>query len=117
VSRQVQTVITVTCDACSQAGTERDQAKSYAFGWKDTTYEIDLCDMHAQNIEAAFAPWIGFGRRSEVRNATTKPRARANRNGRDLKTVREWAKQNNYKLGDRGRIPREILDAYEQQAG
>lgn len=33
----------------------------------------------------------------------------------DLTAVREWAKENGYDVSDRGKLPRSVIDAYQQR--
>lgn len=115
MARQVTTV--VTCDACATENTPADE--TFQFAWSGTAYDIDLCTAHGKEMSEGFAPWIGFARRSDSfrggrSRATRASRSNNGTGARDLKSVRMWAKSNGYTLGDRGRIPREVIDAYEK---
>ena len=56
-----QTQVTLTDDV---DGTE--PAKSYRFGWQDTTYEIDLTDEHRDEFLHALQPYITAARRTST---------------------------------------------------
>ena len=46
------------------------------------------------------------------RRPATKRAGASRGSGNDTKAVREWAKANGYKVGDRGRIPAEVIAEY-----
>lgn len=107
MARAVTTVL--TCDLCAGTQSEKNADSTYAFQYNNTGYEIDLCKEHALRFEADFATWIGLSRRVEGR----KTRRGGASQTRNLKEVRDWARGHGFNLGDRGRIPREVLDAYD----
>lgn len=41
---------------------------------------------------------------------------RSSKSSTDTKAVRAWAQDNGYEIGDRGRIPDEIQEAYRNRA-
>lgn len=88
-------------------------------------YEIDLSSQNAATLREALAPYIGAGRRSapvgprrrpssssSVSSGSLSPERRQHNNA-----IRAWARQHGYSIGDRGRIPIQIVDAYERDAG
>jgi hypothetical protein len=73
-------------------------------------YTIDLNDKNTAKFEKAIAPFVAHaqrvgGRRQRGATVTKLPS--------NAKTVRSWAQANGYAVPDRGRIPGEILAAYE----
>lgn len=87
-------------------------------------YQIDLTSQNAATLREALAPYIGAGRRSEavgqrrrhrpssassVSSASLSPERRQHNNA-----VRAWARQHGYSIRDRGRIPTDIVAAYER---
>ncbi|MFF0457814.1 Lsr2 family protein [Nocardia africana] len=78
-------------------------------------YEIDLSLKNAGKLRAAFEPWtenarrIGRIPRGKRKNAA----ARQSTNGTQTARVREWARENGYEVPSRGRVHREILEAYD----
>ena len=84
------------------------------FALNGAQYEIDLGAENAQKLKDALEPFIKAGRR--VGGAAKPARRGAGRHSNgsnDVSAVRSWAREHGYALGDRGRIPAEILAAYE----
>ena len=52
----------------------------------------------------------GLGR-ADQRRAGRKPVARSSKGG--LAEIRDWARANGYEVSDRGRIPGNVMEAYE----
>lgn len=84
------------------------------------TVEIDLCDEHRQELDAMLEPLFAVGRRSGRRRprtavaAVSVPAQGGDPIGREERNaIRQWAKQNGFKVGDRGRISEEIVAAYK----
>jgi hypothetical protein len=81
------------------------------FGYDGTTYEIDLSRANIAALEDALALYVGHARkvRGSRRSATRGSSGR----GRDVAAVRAWAAENGYDLAPRGRVPGEVLEAYD----
>jgi hypothetical protein len=94
-------------------GAEADETVTFALD--GVSYEIDLTSAHASELREAFASWIGHARKSTTRSGAA-PRGAARRTsaGREqLAKIREWARDNGYKVSDRGRISAEVVSAFE----
>jgi hypothetical protein len=91
-------------------------------------YEIDLCDEHQKMVMDAFAKVVEHGR--EIKGAARVPaqkrgsgrrgagKGRSNGTGETpTSDVRTWAQDNGFKVADRGRIPTEVIVAYQQAHG
>lgn len=89
-----------------------EATETVEFGLDGVTYEIDLSDEHAADLRDGLAKWIGHARRSGGRRQTRRRGAGAPLRGNDLAKVREWGRENGYKVSDRGRIPQDVQDAY-----
>lgn len=93
-----------------------DRNHTQTFALNGATYEIDLSDENAQQLEELLAPYISAGRLTS-RPRPAKPAA-ARRSTEQLRMIREWARENGWpNLGDRGRIPAEAEQAFHDQAG
>lgn len=93
-------------------GTEADETVSFALDGK--SYEIDLNDKNAAALRDALAPWLGHARRLSSGPGRTRRSAGASAsNSRDLKDVRNWARANGHEVSERGRVPANILEAYD----
>lgn len=82
-------------------------AHATTFALDGTTYDIDLSDAHSDELRRTLAEWIIAGRRVGSRRPTGSQTAR-------LAAIREWARANSYKVGDRGRVSAEIQQAFQQ---
>jgi hypothetical protein len=89
------------------------------FGLDGTTYEIDLSSKNAAKLRDSLASYIANARRagrSPSRNAGPGRRGRGSRGDREqTQAIREWARKNGFKIGEKGRIPAHVLDAYNSQ--
>ncbi|HLS93706.1 MAG TPA: Lsr2 family protein [Microbacterium sp.] len=91
---------------------EPGEGVSVHFSLDGKAYEIDLTEENAGKLREALAPYISAGRRSV--SGVTRPRAKSqSSSSRDLGKVREWARDNGYSVSDRGRVPGEVLEAYD----
>ncbi|MFP1603018.1 histone-like nucleoid-structuring protein Lsr2 [Microbacterium sp. 2216-1] len=91
---------------------EVGEGETIHFSLNGTAYEIDLTAAHAEELRVALAPYIEAGRRSSASGArASTPRRRAARNS-DSAAIRAWAKEQGHEVSERGRIPAEIVDAY-----
>jgi len=93
------------------SGTEIRPGKgeTVIFSLDGKSYEIDLTAKNASLLRKALRPYIEAGRpikRSRRRPVRTKV-------GADTRTVKRWARANGYQVRDRGRVPKEILAAFE----
>ena len=83
-------------------------------------FEIDLSDANAAKFREALAPWIAGAR--PVRGTRGKGTARSSSAPRRSRTssseaqaIREWARENNIEVSDRGRIKAEIVEQYNNR--
>jgi hypothetical protein len=98
-------------------GSEADE--SLKFGLDGTNYEIDVNDKHADQLRRSLAKFIlgarRVGRVVPSRRRTTSTTARSDR--AQNQAIREWAKHKKIRLSDRGRIPANVIERYEAEAG
>lgn len=99
-------------------GTVSDDITTVRFGLDGANYEIDLSAANADSLRDAVSDFIAAARRTGGRvkrsanSVHSAPRPTANRE--QTKAVRDWARQNGFDLADRGRIPGNVLEAFEQ---
>lgn len=91
------------------------------FGLDGSTYEIDLSAKNAAALRDSLAKYVANARRASGRS-TRSPSAGGSRRGRPARSdreqtqaIREWARNNGHKVGEKGRIPAHILEAYHAQ--
>jgi len=91
-----------------------DATETVSFGLDGATYEIDLSEQNARQLRDAFAPWVGNARRvSGGRGGRPAARRGGSSSGSsDTTAIRSWAKDNGYKVSERGRISAEVQEAY-----
>ena len=90
------------------------------FGLDGTNYEIDLSAKNAAKLRDSLANYVAHASRSQ--RGAGRPagsggsRRRSGRGDREqTQAIREWAKKNGFKVGEKGRIPATIMDAYNSQ--
>ncbi|MGC4174425.1 histone-like nucleoid-structuring protein Lsr2 [Demequina sp.] len=86
-----------------------EAAETVSFSLDGVGYEIDLSEANASALRDAFGPWIAAGRRVSGRRSAGRGRGRGSS---DAGKIREWAKENGYKVSERGRVSAEIREAY-----
>ncbi|MEE1756702.1 histone-like nucleoid-structuring protein Lsr2 [Streptomyces sp. SP18CS02] len=93
-------------------GGEADETVTFALDGK--TYEIDLTTANADKLRGLLEPYTKSGRRTGGRAATGRGKGRVAASGSpDTAKIRAWAKDNGYNVNDRGRVPADIKQAYE----
>lgn len=94
---------------------EVGEGETVLFSLDGIAYEIDLTDGNAAELRGALDRYVSAARRvSSARGSSSAPSRKRRRSGQqDYSGVREWAKQNGYKVSDRGRVPASVLEAYE----
>lgn len=88
-----------------------DATQTVTFGIDGSTYEIDLNDGNAEALRSALAGYVGHARKVTGGRRTATRRSAAGRT--DTKAVREWARANGHEVSERGRVPADIVAAYE----
>ena len=110
----------IACDICGA-----EPAATTIVSANGTTYEVDLCEGHVDQLTAALAPFttvarVTAGARSRkpaAKRSVTPTRAtEASPRRADLQQVREWAAANGYDVKAKGRVPAAVLEAYDAGA-
>ncbi|GAA4353190.1 histone-like nucleoid-structuring protein Lsr2 [Microbacterium rhizosphaerae] len=86
------------------------------FSLDGIAYEIDLSDANAAALRDALASYVAAGRRvSRTGSASATPTRRSRTRGgavNENAAIREWAGSNGYSISSRGRIPENVVVAY-----
>lgn len=96
-----------------------EAAETVSFALDGTSYEIDLSEQHAAALRDALALYVAHGRRG--RSSAPGGSGRRRRNGgassdrEQTQAIREWARRNGHRVGAKGRIPADIVEAYHAQ--
>ena len=111
-----------TCDLHESDEVTQDVAE-VSFAFDGSAYEIDLCPEHRDEMEEAFATYVGSARRAN-RAGTSAPRrttrATSGSSGRstggsdreEVQRIREWAREHGHTVSERGRLSSTVLEAY-----
>jgi len=108
-----KTEVTLICDLTGEPADE-----TVRFGVDGASYEIDVTAVKAKELREALAPYIAAGRRVSngtvraARSSTSTTGSRA-----EAKRARAWAQAQGLPVGDRGRIPAEIVARYRAEVG
>ncbi len=86
-----------------------------AFGFERASYEIDLSENNAQKLENALAPFVAVARRVGGRPTSAAP-SEIGPGREQLQAMRLWARKNGMKVADRGRVSRQIQEAYRRDS-
>ncbi|WP_147279118.1 histone-like nucleoid-structuring protein Lsr2, partial [Dermatophilus congolensis] len=88
-----------------------------SFGLDGVQYEIDLSKENAEKLRASLQEWVEKARRAGGRRvAGRRTPGSGSGSGRrnDLNEIRQWGRENGFKVSDRGRVSREVEEAYDR---
>jgi len=93
-------------------------AETVGFALDGAQYEIDLSANNAAKLRSALKVYVDNARRT-TRGSVRSYSAGSRRSGRPTRSdreqthaIREWARKNGHKVGEKGRIPATVLEAY-----
>jgi hypothetical protein len=91
-----------------------EAAESVSFSLDGRSFEIDLNEKNAASLRESLAPYIAAGRgfRGSKSVATRRPSGSYAGSELDPAVVRSWAQENGYEVSTRGRVSRELREAY-----
>lgn len=104
MAREIRVILTDDID-----GSEDARTVEFSFGKVD--YTIDLSEANVAKLEEALAPFIEKAERVTRRRGKKAVAPRARQGG--SAGIRVWARENGYEVSDRGRVPAEVIAAYE----
>ena len=107
-----QRVITQYVSDLSGKDLAEGEGRTVKFSYNGVDYSIDLTDQEADKFDKVLDQYINAatrigGRRSSGGRSSSSSSSSSNA------AIRQWAQENGYELGNRGRIPAEIKEAYE----
>jgi hypothetical protein len=96
-------------------GTVSDDITTVTFGLDGANYEIDLTAGNAAKLRNQLGDFVDNARRTggRVKRGTSPKSVTPAANREQTKAIRDWARQNGFDLSDRGRIPSNVLEAFE----
>jgi hypothetical protein len=110
VAQKVQVLLVDDLD-----GVEADETVTFALDGK--TYEIDLTTANADKLRGLLEEYTKAGRRTGGRGVGRGKARIAVGGNKDTAEIRAWAKANGHEVNDRGRVPANIRELYEQANG
>jgi hypothetical protein len=117
-----KTIVTLIDDL---TGEEAEDITTVEFALEGVTYEIDLADDNAAKLRDNLSRYVAAARKTSARRPGTrgadrsagrgagKSASRSGYNRDTLRAIREWAKQNGHSVSDRGRLPLNVVSAWE----
>lgn len=105
---------TIYVDDLDGVEIEDGQVETIEFAFDGKTYTIDLREQNAAAFREAIQPYLSAARPADngkKRAAKTRRSSFSTTKGETAK-IRAWARENGYTVSDRGRIPADILEAY-----
>lgn len=122
-----KTIVTMLSDLSETEETEDNPVITEEFGLDGVTYEIDVLATEKAALRDALAPYVAAARktgrirgggRQTARTASSPTRAAQSTSTYDRETsqkIREWAKAHGMEVSERGRIPKDITEAWEKR--
>ena len=97
-----------------------DDVRTVSLSVDGQSVEIDLSARNYENLSQAVAPYLDAGRKTSTSTATTRRRRTspaAPAKTTDTQAIREWAQASGLEVNSRGRIKKDIVDAYQAAQG
>lgn len=101
-----ETIVKITDDLDGSDG-----ASTIEFAFDGVSYSIDLSEKNFEKLSKVLAPYIEAG------SVVSKGRAKRTTPAYDASDVRAWATANNIEVSERGRIKKEVVEAYLEAEG
>jgi hypothetical protein len=91
-----------------------EAAETVTFAIDGARYEIDLSAENAAQLRDTLAVYIASARRSARQSARPlgAPRRGTRADREQTAAIRRWARNNGHQIGEKGRIPTHIIEAY-----
>ncbi|RAY13812.1 Lsr2 family protein [Actinomadura craniellae] len=90
--------------------------ETVTFALDGIDYEIDLSAQNAAALRTALGPYVAGARRARAERPVKADGGSVTRSTSDREraaAIRSWAKQHGIEVNDRGRIPAQVIVAYE----
>jgi hypothetical protein len=87
-------------------------SETVSFSLDGTAYQIDLSSDNANKLRKEFGQYIEHARRDGA-GGRRRGRARTGPGRQESAQIRAWAKDQGFKVSERGRIPASVIAKYE----
>jgi hypothetical protein len=113
-----KTIVTLVDDLTGEVA---ENISTVEFALDGKTYELDLTENNSAKLHDALSQYVNAARKLGGRRRSGAHPGRAIKttvrapgyNRETLKSIREWAKKNGHNVSDRGRLPTEVVQAWE----
>ncbi|MBP6996065.1 MAG: Lsr2 family protein [Phycicoccus sp.] len=102
-----RTLITIVDDLDQESTAD----ETVSFALDGLSYSIDLTAGNAQKLRDDLAVWVSHATQTGGRKARKATKAGGKRSATD---IREWGRANGFAVNERGRVSRELQDAYDK---
>src|SRR3954454_15437302 len=96
---------------------ESEATQTVEFGYRGRQYTIGLNNGHAEEFDSLLSRYLEPARditQPAVQySPTRRGRPSRRRSAQETASIREWARDHDMKVSDRGRIPRTVLEQYD----
>lgn len=106
-----QKYVTVKTSDLSGVDLADGEGETLTFAIGRSSYVMDLTDDEVGGFYDALKPYTDVARRSDTRQAPANLKASGSK--RDLSPIRVWANANGFAVSTRGRVPANVLAAYD----
>src|SRR5512135_1883336 len=110
VAQKVVRELVDDLDGSSAAATVR-------FGYDGRDYEIELSEEHAAEFDEFLAPYLEHARRVGGGGRAGRGQRQPRQTRQDTEAIRRWAREQGYQVSDRGRLPNDVVAAYQTAHG
>ena len=110
MAQKIQTLFIDDIDGGEAEGTVR-------FGLNGTDYEIDLSAKHSGELRDALKEYTAHARKVAGTSRRAAARGARKPSAVDTVAVRAWARENNYDIKERGRVPASVAAKYHEVTG
>ncbi|WP_327357801.1 histone-like nucleoid-structuring protein Lsr2 [Streptomyces sp. NBC_01304] len=93
----------------------KPDAATVTFGLGDTWYEVDLTAEEQKDLEKALKSYLKAGRKAG--QSAPKKRVVPETTAEEREQIRDWAKKKGLEFAERGRIPKNVMKAYDEAHG
>ena len=92
-----------------------DDAKPHTFAIDGTVYKIDLTDENFEAFEKRLAKYVAVARTRKARGEAPEGAGDEDKSAAKerLNAIRTWARNKGKEVSDRGRLPNDLIQAYD----
>ncbi|MBC6794743.1 histone-like nucleoid-structuring protein Lsr2 [Corynebacterium macclintockiae] len=94
-----------------------DQVNVVDFSLNGVDYTLDLSAKNREAFDKALEPFIKVARRKTRAGVAGRRVASRSANPERNRMIREWARENNIEVSERGRISADVIEKFEKAQG